>query len=154
VMNTSDDGVFDAPALTPAAGYRLKISRKGFQDWDSGDFDLAIGQTLDFRVTLKHAEETSGEGEIPAPRIEEAKAGISTLVGVRQIETLPSRDRRLDTLVQLDPLAVVDHRNGRLVLAGQESSNLFIADGVAATNSYFPAKPGVASQLTLDSVQE
>lgn len=155
VMNTSDDGVFDAPALTPGAGYHIKVTRKGFLDWDSGDFDLAIGQTLDFRVTLKHAGETAAdEGSIPPPRVEETKTGIGTLVSARQTDILPSPNRRLDPLAQVEPLGGEDHRTGRVVLAGQASSNLFLTDGVAATNTYYTSQHGIANQLTLDSVQE
>src|SRR5215469_9687621 len=31
---TSDDGVFGVPALVPAPGYSLKVTRKGFKDWE------------------------------------------------------------------------------------------------------------------------
>jgi hypothetical protein len=153
-MSTSDDGEFDAPALTPAAGYHLKITRKGFEDWDSADFDLAVGQTLDFRVTLKHTEGYAGdESAIPAPRIHEPKNGLSTLVSRREIENLPSPNRRLDPLAQTDPLAALDHRNGRLVLAGQEHT-VVVTDGGLSSNSFFAAPSGVANQLTMDSTQE
>ena len=154
VMSTSDDGAFDAPALTPAAGYHLSITRKGFVDWQSDNFDLAVGQTLDFRVTLKHTEGYAGdESNLPAPRIEEPKNGQSTLVSRREIENLPSPDRRLDPLAQTDPFAALDHRNGRLVLAGQEHT-VTVTDGGVSTGSYFPSQNSVANQLTLDSTQE
>jgi Carboxypeptidase regulatory-like domain len=155
VMNTSDDGEFDAPALTPATGYHLNVTRKGFVDWDSADFDLSVGQTLDFRVTLKHTEGYTGdESNIPPVRIEEPRNGVNTLVSRREVENLPSPNRRLDPLVGTDPFAGVDHRNGRLVLAGQEQ-NLAITDGVVASNTYFAAqRGGIANQLTLDSTQE
>lgn len=154
VMNTSDDGEFDAPALTPAAGYHLKVTRKGFVDWDSAPFDLAVGQTMDFRVTLKHAEGYTGdESHLPAPRVEESKNGLATLVSRREIQNLPSPNRRIDPLVQTDPLAATDHRNGRLVLAGQED-NLVFTDGVASSNTFYVEPRGIANQLTLDSTQE
>lgn len=154
VMSTSDDGEFDAPALTPASGYHIKVVRKGFLDWDSADFDLAVGQTLDFRVTLKHTEGYAGdESNLPAPSITEPKNGLNTLVGRREIENLPSPNRRLDPLAQTDPLAAIDHRNGRLILAGQEHTVAY-TDGGLSSSSYYAAPNGVANQLTLDSTQE
>ena len=35
VLTTTDDGVFYAPTLAPAAGYAVKITRKGFAGWDA-----------------------------------------------------------------------------------------------------------------------
>ena len=154
LMNTSDDGEFDAPALTPAAGYHLSVTRKGFVDWDSADFDLAVGQTLDFRVTLKHTEGYVGdESNLPAPRVAETKNGLSTIVSRREVEDLPSPNRRIDPLIQTDPFAGIDHRNGRLVLAGQEQ-NIAVTDGVVSSNTYYAEKRSFVPQLTLDSAQE
>src|SRR5579863_1100218 len=50
---TTDDGVFDAPALPPAGGYHIKVTRKGFSNWESTDFDVSAGQTLNFRVDMQ-----------------------------------------------------------------------------------------------------
>ncbi len=35
---TSDEGIFHAPGLVAAPGYKLKIARKGFQPWESAEF--------------------------------------------------------------------------------------------------------------------
>ena len=84
VMTTSDDGVFDAPSLVPSAGYQIKITRKGFMDWQSGQVTLALGQTMNFTVTLKHTAGYQGdESKIPQPRIEETQNGQGTLLGQR-----------------------------------------------------------------------
>lgn len=156
VMATSDDGVFDARALIPSAGYRIKITRKGFTDWDSGEFEVAVGQTVEFQVDLNHADESGkgGNTTTSAPRVLETKNGITTLVSAQQMDTLPSRDRRLDPLVLVAPLTSTDHRSGRLVLAGEPSSNLFLTDGVAITNTYNGARPGLGNQFSQETMQE
>ena len=137
VMATSDDGVFDARALIPSAGYRIKITRKGFMDWDSGEFEVAVGRTVEFQIDLNHpdlnhADESGKEGNTTTspPRVLETKNGITTLVSAQQMDSLPSRDRRLDPLVLIAPLTSTDHRSGRLVFTGEPSSNLFLTDGV------------------------
>ena len=45
-LNTTDDGVFNAPTVVPSAGYRLKVTRKDFTGWDSADFTVSTGQKV------------------------------------------------------------------------------------------------------------
>ena len=52
IMMTSDSGVFDAPGLIPAASYSMKVTRRGYADWELASFDLSVGETLNFRITL------------------------------------------------------------------------------------------------------
>ncbi len=154
IMTTSDDGVFDAPSLVPSGGYQIKITRKGFVDWQSGQFTLALGQTMNFTVTLKHTAGYQGdESKIPQPRIEETQNGQGTLLGQSLVESLPSANLRLDPLVQADPLAGVDHRTGDTMIAGQVN-NLFVEDGVATTNTFNPSNPTLGDQISLEGVQE
>ena len=40
---TSDSGVFQAPGLVAGSGYKLKIARKGFQEWESAEFTVPVG---------------------------------------------------------------------------------------------------------------
>jgi len=67
-MLTSDDGVFFAPALVPAAGYRLKVTRTGFADWQSSEFEVFLGRTLNFTVDLVKGEGTGTTGRGAAPK--------------------------------------------------------------------------------------
>src|SRR3989440_11451861 len=48
-VTTTDAGVFTVPALVPSAGYSIKVSKTGFSDYDVTAFDLAVGQTVDFK---------------------------------------------------------------------------------------------------------
>ncbi len=154
VMTTSDDGVFDAPSLVPSAGYQIKITRKGFMDWESGQVTLALGQTMNFTVTLKHTAGYQGdESNIPPPQIEETQNGQGTLLSQNLVDSLPSSDLRVDPLVQADPLAGVDHRTGDTLIAGQVN-NLFVQDGVATTNTFYPSQPALGNQISLEAVQE
>src|SRR5690349_7371033 len=49
-MQTTDAGVFTAPALTPASGYSLKVTKQGFNDYEVKSFEILVGQTVDFKV--------------------------------------------------------------------------------------------------------
>jgi hypothetical protein len=121
VMTTTDDGLFTAPALNPSAGYRLKITRKGFVDWDSVQFEVSIGQTVNFQVILRHeaASTQAEDNNIPEPQMRDLKAGTASLVTRAQIDSLPANRRRADPLVQMAPALTTDDRSGRLVFTGQ-----------------------------------
>src|ERR1051325_10591052 len=51
-MQTTDAGVFSAPALVPATGYSVTVTKAGFANWEIKDFQVQVGQTVDFRITL------------------------------------------------------------------------------------------------------
>jgi hypothetical protein len=70
-MTTTDDGLFNAVDLPPAAGYRLEVVRQGFRDWTSESFQVITGRTWDFKISLT-ALPAAGRGA-PAP---EAPAGL------------------------------------------------------------------------------
>src|SRR5690242_8572833 len=52
-IQTTDAGIFAAPALTPASGYAVTVTKQGFSNWEAKDFEILVGQTIDFRVTLQ-----------------------------------------------------------------------------------------------------
>src|SRR5215475_2857592 len=52
-LQTTEAGVFSAPALVPASGYSLKVTKAGFADFEAKDFQVQVGQTVDFRVALE-----------------------------------------------------------------------------------------------------
>jgi hypothetical protein len=42
---TTDDGAFDIAGLPPGAGYKLKVERKNFANWESKEFEVVVRQT-------------------------------------------------------------------------------------------------------------
>lgn len=155
LMTTTDDGLFTAPALNPAAGYHLKMTHRGYEDWQSADFEVFVGQTLNFQVTMKHTPGTAkyDEGTIPTPEVREWKAGTSTVVTPAQLAQLPAASRHLDPIVTIAPFVSRDN-TGRVVIDAQARSNAFLEDGILTTNTYYEERPRIAPQLTLDSIQE
>src|SRR5271157_3290269 len=67
-MSTSDDGVFFAPTLVPAPGYRINVKRIGFADWQSSEFEVYLGRTLNFTVDMVKGEGTATKGRAGEPR--------------------------------------------------------------------------------------
>src|SRR5215475_9867453 len=48
-VTTTEAGVFAVPALVPSAGYSIKVTKEGFTEYEVKDFDITVGQTVDFR---------------------------------------------------------------------------------------------------------
>src|SRR5215469_6299866 len=49
-MTTTDDGMFEVTSLNPAIGYQIRVSRKGFADFETTKFNVNLGQTLRFTI--------------------------------------------------------------------------------------------------------
>jgi len=90
-MLTTDDGVFNAAAVTPAGGYALKVTRQGYQTWQSAIFSVSAGQMVEFNVPLQ-TEGTAAKLNVagaPAPELEIDKTGTSEQVTPQQVDLLP-----------------------------------------------------------------
>ena len=152
---TTDDGVFDMLELPPSTSYHLKASRKDYANWQTKDFEVFVGQTLDFKI-LMHTGTAVEQVEAASvlPPVDETKSGVSALVVPQQLEGLPNSARLEDTFVLLAPAVSQDAASGVLSFLGVPSTTPFLTDGSDTTNLYYFQKPGVAPQLTPDAVGE
>ncbi len=77
-LQTTAAGVFSAPALTPSSGYSLKVSKTGFADFEVKDFEILVGQTVDFKVVMQvQGTASSVMVTAEAPLVEQTKTGVS-----------------------------------------------------------------------------
>lgn len=155
---TSDDGVFNAPALVPAAGYRLKVTRDGYQSWESEQFAVSAGQTVEFKIPLQ-AVDTAGKGGSsgagPSQPLNMSKTGTSEQVIPREVNLLPTSARRLDELIPLAPAVTTEESNpGVMVTRGLPFSNALFLDGIYSTDTFFLQQKGLARQVSQDAVQD
>jgi hypothetical protein len=154
-MSTTDEGVFDAPGLPPAAGYSLKVTRKGFADWQIANITVPVGQTVNFRIPLEvEAPATKVDTSSAQSPVEDTKTGVSAPVTLQQVDNLPNSGRTLDTLVLLAPAVSQDRSSGVLAFRGESFSNSMLTDGNDTTNNFYFRKPGIAPQVSEDAVQE
>ena len=58
-MNTTDAAIFAAPALTPASGYSITVTKQGFATYEVKDFEILVGQNVDFKVGLQVGSATT-----------------------------------------------------------------------------------------------
>jgi hypothetical protein len=147
---TTDDGLFHIGGLQPAAGYRLKIARSGFTKWESGEFELALGQSHTFRIELQREGAPGTIVNLP-PAAQDTMAG--DWIDPVRTTLLPSSGRLLDPLVVTTPTALLDPGTGRIALQGV-TANAFLQDGVITTNGYLGEQRGIGGAMTQDTIQE
>jgi Carboxypeptidase regulatory-like domain len=157
-ITTTESGVFAAPALVPSSGYSIKVSKTGFADYDINSFDVAVGQTVDFKVVLQvGGASTKVDVVAEAPVVEDTKTDVSQVVGTEQIMELPINGRRVDTFVQLTPAVTKDGEFGLVTFRGVLGGNAFLTDGNDTTNQYYMENAGrtrAHAQISQDAVQE
>jgi hypothetical protein len=157
-LTTSDGGVFDAPALMPASGYQVTISKSGFNSYDVKDINLEVGQNVNIVAPLAVAgTATAVQVEGVAPLVDDTKTDVSQVIDNRQIEDLPINGRRVDSFVLLTPGVTNDGNFGLLTFRGVANGNNFLLDGNDSTEQFYVENNGrtrVFSGISQDSVQE
>jgi hypothetical protein len=157
-ITTTDAGVFTAPALVPSTGYSLVVSKTGFNNYEVKDFDLTVGQNVDFKVVLQvGSSSTKVDVTAEAPLVEDTKTGVTSMVGKDQIDNLPINGRRVDSFVLLTPAVTNDGEFGLISFRGIAAGNSFLTDGNDTTNSFYNENAGrtrIGSQISQDAVQE
>jgi hypothetical protein len=149
---TTDDGVFYISALPPAAGYHLKIVRKGFVDWESSEFELAVGQSRTFRIEMQR--EGAPATIVKVPALSPDQSDESTWIDPVRANSLPSSGRLLDPLVLTAPAVTLESTTGRIAFQAVTGANAFLQDGVVTTSGYFGERRGIAGPTTRDTTQE
>jgi len=85
-LTTNSAGVFAAPALIPASGYKVTVNQSGFAPYEAGDLTLQVGQNMNLAITLSIGQTTTAiEVNAAAQLIEDSKTDVSQVVNTRQI---------------------------------------------------------------------
>ena len=154
VMQTTLDGIFDASALPPSAGYRLKVTRKGFVDTETDGFEVSAGQRMNFAITLKAvAAPEAAAVHTALPVLDTTTDGAATLVTSQQMEALPTPERRWQDLALLGPLVTTDRASGAVVFLGDPLSYSYLTDAIFATNTFLRERLEPAGRISQDAVQ-
>ena len=154
-MDTTDDGGFSASALAPAAGYNLKVTRAGFEEIDYNNFEVLVGHTLRFRISMVQSSPTARvETEKASIQVEDEIFGLQETLTESEVETLPSRDRNVNTLAPLAPAVSENDRSGQLAFRSTLGTSAYLTDGILTTKTYFFDKPQIAPLATQEAVEE
>jgi hypothetical protein len=157
-MNSTEAGVFAAPALVPSSGYSITVTKQGFSTYEIKEFEILVGQNVDFKVGMQVGSSTTRvDVTAEAPMVEDTKSGVTSTVGKDQIDNLPINGRRVDSFVLLTPAVTNDGEFGLISFRGIAAGNAFLTDGNDTTNSFYNENAGrtrIGSQLSQDAVQE
>lgn len=155
---TNAAGLFNAPALVPAEGYKVTVAKTGFLTYEVASFEVLVGQTVDLNVQLSVATAaTQVEVVDSAPIVEQTRTGNSAVVNSRLILNLPINGRRVDSFALITPGVVSDGTFGLLSFRGIAGGNSFLTDGNDTTNQYYNENAGrtrISTQISQDAVQE
>ena len=157
-IETNDTGLFAAPALLPAPGYHVSVTKAGFAAYEARNVEILVGQQVDLSITLQVAS-AAVQVEVTAstPLVDTTKTNVSQVVESAQIEDLPINGRRVDTFVLLTPGVTNDSTYGLLTFRGIAGGNAFLVDGNDTTEQFYNENAGrtrIHSQLSQDAVQE
>jgi hypothetical protein len=154
-LSTTDDGVFYATAITPASGYNVKLSHKGFTDIDYKDFEVLMGHTLRFKVSIIQTSGAQpGEKQTASISVSDATIGLGTSLNQEEVDALPSRDRDVHTLAGLAPSVTPDPSTGQFYFRSEPGMNAFLTDGVLTTNMFYYQQTPVGPTIPQEAVSE
>ena len=152
-LSTTDDGVFNAAAVAPGPGYSLKVSHKGFLDEERKDFEVLMGHTLRFKISLAQDSSAKSEDRQQASiELKDVTFGLETAFSGAEVESLPARNRDVNELVTLSP--GVTPENGQLAFHSEAGTNAFMTDGILATNTFYFSQTPAGPTITQEAVSE
>jgi hypothetical protein len=157
-LTTTDAGIFSAPALTPADGYRISVTKAGFSTYDAQDLSVHVGSNVNLNIALVVGV-VSQTVEVTAatPIVEDTKTDLSGVVDDRMVHDLPINGRRIDQFVLVAPAVTKDADFGLVTFRGLAGGNSFLVDGNDTTNQYYNENAGrtrVNAQISPEAVQE
>src|SRR5260370_22854745 len=81
-MTSTEAGVFAAPALVPASGYSITVTKQGFASYEVKSFEVLVGQNVDLKVGMQVGSSTTKvDVTAQSPMIEDTKSGVTSTVG-------------------------------------------------------------------------
>ena len=157
-VQTTDAGIFAAPALTPAAGYTVTVTKEGFNAYKGENIVVTVGENVNLNVAMAvGAVTTTVDVTAAAPLVEDTKTENSSLVDNLMITDLPINGRRVDQFVTLTPGVTKDADFGLVTFRGMAGGNNFMIDANDTTNQYYNENAGrtrLGAQISQDAVQE
>jgi Carboxypeptidase regulatory-like domain len=98
---SNSKGLFVAPNLKPGGPYTIKITSVGFKDQDYNDVNLTLGANPDVNIIL--SSKVNQLTDVVVNSNGRKKAEGATVIGVRQLNSLPSLGRSLSDFTRLTP---------------------------------------------------
>lgn len=152
---TRTDGNYTIPGMRIGGPYKVEISFIGFKTITLEGINLALGEPFTLNQTLTSGQELQTVNVVGSKSAAANlnKTGASTVIGTRQLQTLPTVTRNITDFTRLTPQANGNNfggRDGRL--------NNLMVDGANLNNNFGlsndPLPGGGASPISLDAYDQ
>jgi outer membrane receptor protein involved in Fe transport len=153
-------GHYDVPLLPPG-NYSLSSELSGFQPLKYPRIVVNVGteSTVDFKLKQGVAESVTVTAA--APLVDTSRSAVTSVVGERAIQNLPTNGRSFIDFALTTPGVVRDVRAGDISFAGQRGTlNSLVIDGANNDNTFFGQSLGRTGsgrapyQFSQDAVKE
>ncbi len=148
-------GSFTMPGLRVGGPYLVKIEYVGLKTETLQDINLSLGDPYTVSVVLNDAAQNLTEVVVLAQRsrLVTEKSGANTVVGQRQLNTLPTISRSITDFTRLTPQA-----NGNSIAGRDGRFNNVTVDGANLNNNFGlstdPLPGGGAQPISLDAIEQ
>jgi outer membrane receptor for ferrienterochelin and colicin len=153
-------GHFEIPLLPPGT-YSVSSELSGFQPTKYDRIVVNVGSDSGVNFKLKQGVSESVTVTAAAPLVDTTKSEVSSVVGEKAIENLPTNGRNFIDFVLTTPGVVRDVRLGDISFAGQRGTlNSLVIDGANNDNTFFGQALGRTGsgrapyQFSQDAVKE
>jgi hypothetical protein len=157
---SNGDGHFEIPLLPPGT-YSVSSELSGFQPTKYDRIVVNVGSDSSVNFKLKQGVAESVTVTAAAPLVDTTKSEVSSVVGEKAIENLPTNGRNFIDFVLTTPGVVRDVRAGDISFAGQRGTlNSLVIDGANNDNTFFGQALGRTGsgrapyQFSQDAVKE
>lgn len=148
-------GSFNMPGLRVGGPYTIKIEYVGLKTETLQDINLSLGDPYTISAVLTDAAQNLTEVVVLAQRsrLVTDKSGANTVVGQRQINSLPTISRSITDFTRLTPQA-----NGNSIAGRDGRFNNVTVDGANLNNNFGlstdPLPGGGAQPISLDAIEQ
>jgi hypothetical protein len=148
-------GSFNMPGLRVGGPYLIKVEYVGLKTETLQDINLSLGDPYVLNAVLSDATQNLTEVVVLAQRARTVveKSGANTVVGQRQLNSLPTISRSIADFTRLTPQA-----NGNSIAGRDGRFNNVTVDGANLNNNFGlstePLPGGGAQPISLDAIEQ
>jgi hypothetical protein len=162
---TDADGYFHLPYMDVGGPYTLKVSYVGYNTYEQENIFLTLGQTYRVNVDMSEADIVIAELMVVGRTndyniIDGNRTGAETVIGVEQIEAMPTLGRDMTDFTRLTPQASVSEDN-IINMAGMNNRfNSISIDGAVNNDVFGLAASGTnggqtgGTPISMDAIEQ
>jgi len=159
------DGYFHIPNMDVGGPYSLKVTYVGYEEFEQRGIYLTLGQTFKVNVNMSETSIDLGEVLIVGRTndyniIDGNRTGAETVVGVEQIEALPTIGRDLTDFMRLTPQAKITGGGGITIAGTNNRYNSISIDGAVNNDVFGLSAQGTnggqagAAPISMDAIEQ